>query len=94
MIMTTETVRHCPNCNGTEFVKDYKREELYCNSCGLVLTSAFQYVGLEKIDNAIPFSAPSDARRGIHTRYNSTRQRSKHYRHNIPNSKLMIKGKK
>lgn len=94
MIMTSERVRCCPQCGNKEFIKDYVREELYCNKCGLVLQSAVQYVGLEKVDNVIPFSAPNEARRGIHTRYSSTRRKSKSYRHNIPNDKLMIKGKK
>ena len=94
MVMTTETVRYCPNCNGTEFVRDYVREETYCKECGLVLSSAFQYVGLEKVENVIPFSAPSEARRGVHIRYSKVKSRHKSYRHNIPNRKLMIKGHK
>ena len=94
MFISHERVRHCPLCNNDEFVKDFKRDELYCNKCGLVLQSAVQWVGLEKIDNEIPYSPPYDARRGIHTRYNSTRRRTKNYRHNISDKDLMKKGKK
>lgn len=94
MILTEENVRHCPNCDSTSFVRDYVREETYCNGCGLVITSAVQYVGLEKVDNIVPYSAPSEARRGIHIRYGKVKTRHKSYRHNIPNRKLMIKGHK
>ena len=94
MIMTTESVKCCPLCGNSEFVKDYVREEVYCNKCGLVLQSAFQYVGLEKIENVIPFSAPSEARKGVHTRYRKAPVKPKNYRHNIPNRKLMVKGHK
>ena len=85
-------LRYCPLCNHDEFTKDYSRQEVYCNNCGLVVQSAFQYMGLEKIDNVIPFSAPVEARRGIHTRYRKAPVKPKNYRHNIPNSKLMRKG--
>ena len=100
-IVTTHKVRVCPQCNGSDFRRDYSREETYCNKCGLVLQSAFQYVGLEKIDNVIPFSAPYEARSGIH--YNWIRKEDKGkvnnrnattFKHNIPNRKLMIKGHK
>lgn len=97
--MTTEHTRVCPLCHGEELVKDYKREETYCNDCGLVLTSAFQYVGLEKVDNIVPFSAPASARKGIHTNHRHRNELGKNprhiknYRHSIPNSKLMIKGR-
>lgn len=94
MIFTEKETKCCPICNNTEFVRDYVREETYCNHCGLVLSSAFQYVGLEKVDNVIPFSAPVEARRGVHIRYNKFKTRHKSYRHNIPNRKLMIKGHK
>lgn len=94
MILTEDKIRCCPICDSSEFVRDYTREETYCKNCGLVLTSAFQYVGLEKIDNVIPYSAPSDARRGVHIRYSRIKTRHKNYRHNIPNRKLMIKGHK
>ena len=40
LIMTSERVRCCPQCGNNEFIKDYVREELYCNKCGLVLQSA------------------------------------------------------
>lgn len=94
MIFTEKDVKHCPMCDNTEFVKDYKREEVYCNKCGLVLSSAVQYVGLEKVENVIPFSAPVEARRGIHTTFSRTPKNPKNFRHNIPNRKLMIKGHK
>lgn len=95
-MITTETVRTCPLCGGTEFVKDYKREETYCNNCGLVLQSAFQYVGLEKVENAIPFSPPSEARKGVHFRWYDksnigkvNNRKNTKYRHNISDRKLM-----
>lgn len=94
MIFTEKETKCCPICNNTEFVRDYVREETYCNKCGLVLSSAVQYCGLEKVDNVIPFSAPSEARRGVHIRYSKIKTRHKSYRHNIPNRKLMIKGHK
>lgn len=94
MILTEENVRHCPNCNGSNFIRDYVREETYCSECGLVLSSAVQYVGLCKVENAIPFSAPSEARRGVHMRYSRVSLHPKSFRHNIPNRKLMIKGHK
>lgn len=94
MIFTEKETKCCPICNNTEFVRDYVREETYCNNCGLVLSSAVQYCGLEKVDNVIPFSAPSEARRGVHIRYSKIKTRHKSYRHNIPNRKLMIKGHK
>ena len=98
-IITTETVRVCPNCNSNELVKDYVREEVYCNHCGLVLQSAVQYVGLEKVDNVIPYSAPAEARVGVHGRWIYDDEKGKrdshnitNYRHSIPNYKLMKKG--
>ena len=83
MILTEKETKCCPICNNTEFVRDYVREETYCNHCGL-----------EKVDNVIPFSAPVEARRGVHIRYSKIKTRHKSYRHNIPNRKLMIKGHK
>lgn len=94
MILTEENVKHCPNCDSTSFAKDYVREETYCTSCGLVLSSAVQYVGLEKVDNAIPYSAPSEARRGIHYRWGGSPRRPKTYRHSFTDRQLMRKGKK
>lgn len=94
MILTEKETKCCPICNNTEFVRDYVREETYCNKCGLVLSSAVQWNGLVKTENVIPFSAPSEARRGVHIRYNKFKTRHKSYRHNIPNRKLMIKGHK
>ena len=99
-IITTENVRTCPLCGGSVFVKDYKREEMYCGGCGLVLQSAVQYVGLEKIDNVIPYSASASARQRVHMNYShkDTVGKSPHkitnYRHNIPNWKLMRKGRR
>lgn len=99
-IMTTEHIRFCPSCGGTEFVKDYKREETYCNNCGLVLQSAVQYVGLEKVENVIPYSASANARQGIHMKYTHRDDMGKNpnkitsYRHNIPNWKLMKYGRR
>lgn len=94
MILTEKEIKCCPVCNNTEFVRDYVHEETYCNKCGLVLSSAVQYCGLEKVDNVIPFSAPVEARRGVHIRYSKIKTRHKSYRHNIPDRKLMIKGHK
>lgn len=100
-IVTTTHVRHCPVCNGTEFRKDYVREETYCNNCGLVLSSAFQYVGLEKVDNVIPFSPPAEARKFVHYKWIDNKDKGKandreitNYQHRIPNRRLMIKGHK
>lgn len=98
-IITTHSVKVCPLCGASEFVRDYSREETYCNKCGLVLMSAFQYVGLEKVDNVIPFSAPSEARDGIHYKWIHKDDKGKfnnrnatRFKHSIPNRKLMIKG--
>ena len=100
-IMTSHNVKICPQCNGSDFRKDYTREETYCNTCGLVLQSAFQYVGLEKVENTIPFSAPHSARDGTHYNWIYKEDKGKvnnrkttRYKHNIPNRKLMIKGHK
>ena len=100
-VTTTETVRQCPYCSNNEFTTDYKREETYCTHCGLVLTNAFQYVGLEKVHNTIPYSAPAMARDKVHHQWTHNEDRGKRdnrrtttYKHNIPNWKLMLKGKK
>jgi len=96
LVITTETVRKCPLCDNEVFIRDYEREETYCNKCGLVLSSAVQYIGLEKIDNIIPYSAPVDgsAKRWIHKgdkgKFNN--KGITRYKHNIPNHKLMRKG--
>ena len=95
-ILTTENVRVCPNCNSDELVKDYKREELYCNNCGLVLQSAVQYVGLEKCDFTVPYSAPTEVR--SKWLYGDGKGKIPHqditnYKHSIPNWKLMKKGR-
>lgn len=100
-ITTTHTVRSCPQCGASDFIRDYKREETYCNNCGLVLSSAFQYMGLSKIENVIPFSAPSEARHKVHYSWIYKEDKGKtnnrnvtNFKHRIPNSKLMIKGHK
>ena len=100
MILTSDYVKVCPVCGNDDFRKDYKREELYCNKCGLVLQSAVQYVGLEKIDNVIPYSAPSEARVGVHLKLldksmlgRVNNRKSTRYKHNIPNWKLMRKSR-
>lgn len=98
MVMVNEYVKSCPHCGCTDFVKDYKREETYCKECGLVLQSAFQYVGLEKISNTITFSPPSEARDGVHMRWHTksnngkvnNRKNTKYY-HNISDRKLMMR---
>jgi len=99
MIMTSEYVRSCPQCGSQDFVKDYKREETYCNECGLVLQSAFQYMGLEKITNVIPFSAPAQARNGVHMRWHNKEDKGNsnnrtRYKHNISDNKLMRYGRR
>lgn len=94
LILTEDDVKCCPLCNSTSFAKDYVREETYCTNCGLVLSSAVQYVGLEKVDNVIPHSAPAEARRGVHYRWGGSPRRPKSYRHNISDRKLMRKGVK
>ena len=53
-ITTTEHIKVCPHCNGKELIKDYVREETYCNNCGLVISSAVTYMGLEKIYFPVP----------------------------------------
>ena len=97
-IMTSHHLRACPQCNGTEFVKDYKRSETYCNTCGLVITSAVQYVGLEKISNVVPFSAPTEARNTINHNWLKREDRGRvdnkdttNYRHRYTNRQLMIR---
>lgn len=96
MVNAREYVRVCPLCGNDEFVKDRRRAETYCNKCGLVLSSAYQYVGLEKVDNIIPYSAPYDAK-GVHIgktkvgRFNN--RKTTNYRHNIPNWQLMKRGR-
>lgn len=98
-ITTTEHIRHCPVCNGTKFTKDYKREETYCNKCGLVISSAFQYVGLEKIQNTVPHSPAAEARHIVHYTWIYKGDKGKvnnrnitTYKHHIPDRKLMKKG--
>lgn len=100
-ITTHENLRHCPLCNGTDFKKDYRREETYCNTCGLVLSSAFQYVGLEKIDFEIPHSPAAEARHKVHYNWIYDEDKGKvnnrnttSYKHHIPDRKLMRKGHK
>lgn len=94
-IMTTETVRTCPLCDASEFTKDYKRAELYCNKCGLVLQSAIQYVGLEKISNVIPFSPPFESNMVRNTdKAKIDNRRTTTYKHNLTNKQLMKYGKK
>ena len=100
LVMVSEYIRSCPHCGGEDFVKDYKREETYCNNCGLVLQSAFQYIGLEKITNIVPFSAPAESRSGIHMRWYDKGNKGKvnnrnhtRYTHNISDRKLMRYGR-
>lgn len=99
-ITKTEHIKACPLCGGTNIVKDYKREEKYCANCGLIISSAITYVGLEKVDFAVPHSAPSEARNGIHTRWTrkDTKGKTSHkitnYKHNLTNKQLMKYGKK
>lgn len=100
-IMTSEHIRQCPLCGSEDIIKDYKREETYCNKCGLVLSSAFQYVGLEKVDFEIPHSPMAEARNGVHYSWIDEEDKGKinnrkttKYKHRIPNRKLMIKGYK
>ena len=95
-IITTETVHECPNCGHSDFVKDYDREELYCNHCGLVLQSAVQSVGLENCEFAIPYSPPSEVRRKWLYSDDKGKLHNEditNYRHKIPNWKLMKKGR-
>lgn len=99
-MIVSEYVKSCPHCGCNDFVKDYKREETYCRECGLVLQSAFQYVGLERIDNTIPFSAPAEARNGVHRRWYAKSDKGKmnnrnntRYYHNISDRKLMRYGR-
>ena len=100
-IITHHRIKVCPHCGASDFIRDFKREETYCNKCGLVLMSAFQYVGLEKIENITPFSAPFEARHKVHYSWIHKEDKGKtnnrnvtNFKHNIPNTKLMIKGYK
>ena len=95
-----EIITVCPQCNSSDLERDYSREELYCNHCGLVLSQAVQYNGDVKVDNIIPFSTPFEARDGIHTRWISKDKkgminpsRITNYKHNISNEKLMRIGR-
>lgn len=100
MITTTEHIRFCPFCNGKDLVKDYKRDELYCHNCGVVLTNPYPYVGLEKVESIVPHSAPHNVRSGIHFNYVHKDQLGRFdnrnttsYRHNLPNWQLMKRGR-
>lgn len=97
---TRTIVTLCPNCNGNDLRKDYKREELYCNSCGLVLSSAVQYVGLTKIQNIVPYSVPMEVRDGVQIRWHRKEDLGKtdpmeitRHRHNMSDDMIMRKGR-
>ena len=99
-ITTHERVRHCPLCESTDLIKDYEREETYCNNCGLIISSAIPYVGLEKIDTVIPYSAPYEARDKVHygwvreeDKAKMNNRRTTRYKHNMTNRQLMKKGR-
>lgn len=99
-IITTEQVRTCPLCDSADLVKDYKREEIYCNNCGLIISSAVTYVGLEKIHCPVPHSAPAEARNGVHLTWTHKNEKAKtnhkitNYKHRLTNKQLMKYGKR
>lgn len=100
-IITSEHIRQCPLCESNDLVKDYVREETYCNHCGLVISSSANYVGLEKIDYTTPHSPMAEARNKVHYSWVDEKDKAKinnrkttKYKHRIPNRKLMIKGYK
>lgn len=87
----------CPNCNSIDIVKDFHRDELYCNECGLVLSQPYDDVNVEC---ALPYGYSQDCRRGVQvlarkkTTNETPQSKIMNYRHNINDSKLMIKGHK
>jgi len=42
-----ETVKKCPECGGSNLIRDYERGEIICRTCGLVITDALTDFGPE-----------------------------------------------
>jgi transcription initiation factor TFIIB len=42
-----ETVKKCPECGGSDLIRDYERGEIICRTCGLVITDALTDFGPE-----------------------------------------------
>lgn len=42
-LILDKEIKKCPECSGTNILKDYKRAEIFCGSCGLVLLGPSQY---------------------------------------------------
>lgn len=99
-ITTHERIRECPLCESKDIKVDYEREETYCNNCGLIISSAIQYVGLDKIDTPMPYSPPYEARNKVHYSWveeedkaKMNNRRTTRYKHNMTNRQLMRKGR-
>ena len=99
-ITTHERVRCCPLCESTDLVRDYEREETYCNNCGLIISSAVQYVGGQKFETPQPHSPSYSARKGVHYNFVEEEDKAKlnnrrttRYKHNMTNRQLMKKGR-
>lgn len=98
-IREQEYVKVCPLCGESNFIKDYKRAELYCGSCGLVISSPQVYCGTGKTYYPKPHSAPAEAENGVHYRWVHKSEKGKYssysitnYRHNLTNEQLMKRG--
>ena len=63
-VTTNHHIQECPLCGGKELIQDYKREEIYCNNCGLILSDT----ELNK-HHTIPHSPSAEARNNVHVRW-------------------------
>ena len=90
-----EIITTCPLCESKDLVKDYEREEIYCNNCGLILSDT-----ILTNHHIIPHSPSAEARNGVHKtwirhedkgRYNNSE--TTNYRHNMSNEELMKWGR-
>lgn len=46
------TLEMCPECNNTHFIFDYKREEVICASCSLILKNN-ELISINQIENEV-----------------------------------------
>ena len=96
-IMTSHHIKDCPICGGTEFMQDLEREEIYCNNCGLVLSTSHSWN--EGLKTIIPHSPMAEARNGVHYDWidfndvgRLNNRDTTNYRHKHSNKQLMRKG--
>ena len=46
------TLEMCPECNNTHFIFDYRREEVICASCSLILKNN-EFISINQIENEV-----------------------------------------